>query len=179
MTTRTQLRKTALSLPEAVEQRTRPGVVVFAVRDRRFAASDEDGRVRLYLSGADAQEVLAAHPSAERLTRGTTSIGVVVPLSDINGQQLNHWVRRAWLSRAPKRLAAPMIAAETADVAVGDLPTAIGNPARRALAAVGITTLARVAESTEAQLLAMHGVGPKAVRVLREALRSSGRSLAE
>ncbi|MGK8491526.1 hypothetical protein [Nocardia asiatica] len=178
MTTRAQLRKTALSLPEAVEQRTRPGVVSFAVHDRQFAAL-EDQRVRLYLSDADAQEVLAAHPSAERLTRGAASIGVGIPLSDINGQQLNHWVRRAWLSRAPKRLAAPMIAAEAADFAVGDLPAAIGNPARRALAAVGITTLAQVAECTEARLLAMHGVGPKAVRILCETLRTSGRSLAE
>ncbi|WP_342216611.1 helix-hairpin-helix domain-containing protein [Nocardia asiatica] len=62
---------------------------------------------------------------------------------------------------------------------MGDLPAAIGNPARRALAAVGITTLAQVAECTEARLLAMHGVGPKAARILRETLRTSGRSLAE
>jgi predicted flap endonuclease-1-like 5' DNA nuclease len=34
----------------------------------------------------------------------------------------------------------------------------------------GITTLDQVAELSDAELGAMHGVGPKAVRVLREAL---------
>jgi hypothetical protein len=34
----------------------------------------------------------------------------------------------------------------------------------------GITTLAQVAAVTDAELLAMHGVGPRAVRILREAL---------
>ncbi|WP_449064796.1 hypothetical protein [Planomonospora algeriensis] len=60
---------------------------------------------------------------------------------------------------------------------VGDLPKAIGRPATQALADVGLTTLAQIAELTEAELLAMHGVGPKAVRVLREALGATGRTL--
>lgn len=37
-----------------------------------------------------------------------------------------------------------------------------------ALAAAGVTTLADVAARTDAELLALHGVGPKAVRILRE-----------
>lgn len=52
----------------------------------------------------------------------------------------------------------------------GDLPKAIGRPATRALTSAGITTLAKVAALTDAELLALHGVGPKAVRILREAL---------
>ncbi|MGV9299915.1 hypothetical protein [Amycolatopsis sp. NPDC003676] len=92
-----------------------------------------------------------------------------MPIGDLNGQQLNHWVRRAWLARAPKRLAAPVAAAGTAVAGeVGDLPKAIGSPATRALHGAGITTLAQTAEWTDAELLALHGVGPKAVRLLRE-----------
>lgn len=58
--------------------------------------------------------------------------------------------------------------------AVGDLPKAIGGPATRALASAGITTLAQVGELTRVQLLEMHGVGPKAVRILGEALGVTG-----
>ncbi|MEV8022089.1 hypothetical protein AB0O76_38400 [Streptomyces sp. NPDC086554] len=178
MTTLAQLRKAALSLPETVEQGVRPGVISFAVRDKRFAAADKDNFVQLHVPAAESDEVLAAHPTAERLTRGATAVGVRIPLGDINGQQLNHWVRRAWIARAPKRLAAQTTAGDGANAGeVGDLPRAIGGPATRALSAVGITTLAQVAELSSGELLAMHGVGPKAVRVLGEALSGTGHSL--
>lgn len=178
MTTLAQLRKTALSLPETAEQGTRFGMVAFTVRDKRFASMGNDNYVQLNLPAVEADEVLSTYPTAERLTSGATPIGVRVPLGDINGQQLNHWVRRAWLSRAPKRLAAQVAAADTAAAGeVGDLPKAIGNPTTQALIGAGITTLAQVAELTEAELLAVHGVGPKTVRLLGEALHATGRSL--
>lgn len=41
---------------------------------------------------------------------------------------------------------------------------------------MGVTTLDQVAEHTEKDLLAQHGVGPKAVRILREALAADGRT---
>jgi hypothetical protein len=167
VTTFAQLRKAALSLPEAVEQGARPGPVVFTVHDKRFTSLDEDGLVHLHLPAVEVDEVLAAHPSAERLVRGSAVVGVRVPIGDVNGQQLNHWVRRAWLGRAPKRLAG-RVAAGPGEV--GDLPAAIGKPATRALGGAGVTTLAQVAELTDAELLAMHGVGPKAVRLLREVI---------
>jgi predicted flap endonuclease-1-like 5' DNA nuclease len=50
-----------------------------------------------------------------------------------------------------------------------ELPRGIGQPATRALNGEGITSLEQAAAYTEAQLLALHGVGPKAIRVLREA----------
>ena len=59
-----------------------------------------------------------------------------------------------------------------------DFPKGIGNPARQALHAVGWTTLAQVAEHTEAQLKQLHGVGPKALKVLRQALSDKGLSFA-
>jgi hypothetical protein len=173
MTTRAQLRKTALSLPGTTEDDTRSGEVAFAVRGTRFASVDTDNRVLLHLPAADSDEVIGVHPTAERLARD----GVRVPLVDINGQQLNHWVRRAWLSRAPRALADQAAAADTAAPGrVGDLPRTIGRPATQALVGAGIDTLAALAEVSEAELRAMHGVGPKAVRILGEALAASGRS---
>jgi hypothetical protein len=57
-----------------------------------------------------------------------------------------------------------------------DLPR-IGAPATRALEATGRRRLSQVAELSEAELLALHGMGPKAARILREALAAKGLSL--
>ncbi len=57
---------------------------------------------------------------------------------------------------------------------VGDLPHEIGKTAARELAVHGITSLSRVAKRSKKQLLAIHGVGPKAVRILGEALSQKG-----
>ncbi|MCA0328327.1 MAG: DNA-binding protein [Actinobacteria bacterium] len=50
----------------------------------------------------------------------------------------------------------------------------IGAPATRALAAVGITELEQVAGRPASELLALHGFGPRAVRLLDEALADAG-----
>lgn len=55
----------------------------------------------------------------------------------------------------------------------------IGAPAARALAAHGVSTLEQVAALGESALLEMHGVGPKALGILRVALRELGLELAE
>jgi predicted flap endonuclease-1-like 5' DNA nuclease len=50
----------------------------------------------------------------------------------------------------------------------------IGKPATRALEAEGIRTLEDIARHSERELLAIHGVGPKAIRILREELEARG-----
>ncbi|WP_326551882.1 DNA-binding protein [Micromonospora sp. NBC_01813] len=61
---------------------------------------------------------------------------------------------------------------------VGDLPP-IGRPANSALLAAGVTTLAEVATYRRDDLLAMHGVGPKAVGILATALAERGLTFAD
>ena len=56
------------------------------------------------------------------------------------------------------------------------LPTTIGMAATRVLELAGVTTLEGVSAYTERELLDLHGVGPKAVRILREALDAEGLS---
>ena len=56
---------------------------------------------------------------------------------------------------------------------IGDLPP-IGRPANSALLAAGIGSLAEVAACSRSELLAMHGVGPKAIRILEAALDAQG-----
>ncbi|RYE06893.1 MAG: hypothetical protein EOP22_19880 [Hyphomicrobiales bacterium] len=53
----------------------------------------------------------------------------------------------------------------------------IGRPATSALAALGITTLEAAAALGEKQLLAQHGIGPRAVSILRDALAGQGKDL--
>lgn len=57
------------------------------------------------------------------------------------------------------------------------LPKSIGAPATRALASAGYTELTQLAGVSASRLKALHGVGPKAVRLLREALEAQGLSL--
>ena len=57
---------------------------------------------------------------------------------------------------------------------VGDLPNEIGKTAARELSHNGISSLEHVAARSRKELLAIHGVGPKAVRILGEALSAKG-----
>ncbi len=52
------------------------------------------------------------------------------------------------------------------------LPTTIGRPATRALRVAGIETLEQLTEHTEKEILSLHGVGPKAIRLLKVELES-------
>lgn len=73
------------------------------------------------------------------------------------------------------RLATPR---ERAPLPSGTPVPRIGAPATRALRAAGITTLEEVARMTEADLAALHGVGPMAIDRLRDALAARGLSFA-
>jgi len=57
-----------------------------------------------------------------------------------------------------------------------DLPK-IGAPATNALNGAGYYRLEQLTHITEAELMALHGVGPKAVRILKEALAARGLAL--
>ena len=59
-----------------------------------------------------------------------------------------------------------------------DLPKT-GAPAQRALESAGITTLKQLTDVTEAELLMLHGMGQKAVRILRGELKAKGWSFRE
>jgi predicted flap endonuclease-1-like 5' DNA nuclease len=59
------------------------------------------------------------------------------------------------------------------------LPPGIGRPALRALEDAGLSTLGQLAKRRESELARLHGVGPKALRILRDALRAGGASFAK
>jgi len=55
-------------------------------------------------------------------------------------------------------------------------PKGVAKPAIRALAAAGFTSLDQLANASERQLTALHGMGPKALEILRRALAERGKS---
>lgn len=50
----------------------------------------------------------------------------------------------------------------------------LSAPARRALENEGITTVSRLAEYSDAEILALHGVGPGSLPALQTALENDG-----
>ena len=58
--------------------------------------------------------------------------------------------------------------------AAGDLTPRIGRVAARALSANGFSRYEDLTAVTPAQLLGIHGVGPKAIRILEEELAARG-----
>lgn len=52
----------------------------------------------------------------------------------------------------------------------------MGEPARRALTAAGFTHLEQLTEASEKEVAKLHGMGPKAMRVLKEELAKRGLS---
>lgn len=59
-----------------------------------------------------------------------------------------------------------------------DFPEGLAAPARRALAGAGFEQLDQLTRVSAADLLKLHGMGPKALRQLREALAERGLALA-
>lgn len=61
---------------------------------------------------------------------------------------------------------------------VSELPK-ISKPANRELHNAGFYKLEQFTEVTESEILKIHGVGPKAVRILNEALKEKGLAFAK
>ena len=63
--------------------------------------------------------------------------------------------------------------------AIPDFPPGLPRPALRALNAAGYSRLDQLKRAREEDLLKLHGFGPKALRLLREAFASRGQSSAK
>lgn len=55
-----------------------------------------------------------------------------------------------------------------------NLPTNLSAPAQRALAGAGFTSLEQLAGVKEDEISRLHGLGPKTIRQLREAMAARG-----
>ena len=59
-----------------------------------------------------------------------------------------------------------------------DLPAGLGAPASRALAHAGYSRLEQLCAVRESDLRKLHGMGPKAIGLLRSAMAARGQSFA-
>ena len=71
------------------------------------------------------------------------------------------------------------VAQHKTGVAEPDFPTGLSKPAQRALAAAGYVRLEQLTTVRAAELLKLHGMGPKALGLLRRALEDQGLRLAD
>ena len=60
-----------------------------------------------------------------------------------------------------------------------DLPDKLAQPAQRALAAAGIQRLEQLTGFSEDEVKQLHGIGPNALKQLRQALAARGLSFAD
>jgi hypothetical protein len=60
-----------------------------------------------------------------------------------------------------------------------DLPTGLSKPAQRALAGAGYVRLEQFTKLREAEVIRLHGMGPKALDQIRRALAAKGLSFAD
>lgn len=67
---------------------------------------------------------------------------------------------------------------EDETVAASELTPRVGRTARRALAQHGFTRYSQLPAVTPDELLRLHGVGPKAIRILEEELAARGLAFA-
>ncbi|MBB6425517.1 phosphoribosylglycinamide formyltransferase [Sphingopyxis sp. JAI128] len=118
---RGRVRDLAMALPEADEV-TSHGMPCFGiVKGKKFAYFTEDhhgdGKIALLvkISGADEQAALI-EMDAERYYRpayfGDGWIGIRLDLGDTDWDAIGEWLRKSWLTVAPKKLAGLMGAAE-------------------------------------------------------------------
>ena len=75
-------------------------------------------------------------------------------------------------SDSGKRAEADALAASVKD----QLPAGLSQPALRAFARAGLATLADFTRVTERDVRRLHGVGPKAIVILRAALKQQGQA---
>lgn len=60
------------------------------------------------------------------------------------------------------------------DPNASDLPPKLSAPAQRALAEAGYTHLKQLTAVSEKEILQLHGMGPRALSMLREAMAAKG-----
>jgi hypothetical protein len=174
MTTLARLRKGALALPE-VEEGKHGAMVAFTVRSRTIAARLKDRqRVEFPVPADRIDALLDELPGAEPVLNDGEPAWVRLVLADLDVRVLDRLLLQAWEMVAPAEIVAARHP-HSPTRPPPDLPP-IGRPATAALTLFGVTSLEKVATYTAAELLDLHGVGPRAIRILEEALAAEGRS---
>ena len=108
-----QVRNYAMSLPEVTEE-PHFHYTSFRVKSKIFVTvPPEDTHIHVFVTDEEREMALALYPEfAEKLVWGSKVVGVRVALATAKAEMVNQLVKQAWLRKAPKRLAASLLAAE-------------------------------------------------------------------
>lgn len=170
-----QVRRHAMALPEA-EEGTHFRLPSFKVAGKGFVGTQNGDTHAIASVGRDEAEALAdeAPDVFEVVWRtGGIFVGVRIELAAVSDDRLAEVIGHAWRHRAPRRLVA-------AHPEAGDpLPSGLGRPATRALDDAGHTSLHDLTTVSEHEVASLHGVGPAAMRRLRDALARTERTFAD
>ena len=103
-----EVRRCALSLPEAMEE-PHFHYTSFRVRGKIFAAAPPEGEyLHLFVSAEDRRMALTQNPDfLEELHWGKRVAGLRVLLPGARAKVVNALLSRAWSNKAPARLATP------------------------------------------------------------------------
>lgn len=145
--------------PEASEVISN-GMAGFVLHDSLvwFAGAGQD--VEFYPRGHHFKKVYAAELAGYRTSKGAILFPSSAPLpAKFIARIVHDRVRENTLSAKP--------------TPVG-IPDKLGAPAKRALANAKITSLVILAKHTEAEIVALHGMGPGSLPALRAALKAAG-----
>ncbi len=103
------VRKIALSLPEAYEHRSYGGREAFRVKNKNFAYIREDGAsIAIYVSDLGEKEALLASDSRKFFTTPHYDgyPMVLIRYNKVGVKELHELLTDAWRARAPKRVLA-------------------------------------------------------------------------
>ncbi len=104
MVTLREVRRMALSLPEANEE-DHHGMPSFRIRKKIFATVPSDEHVHVMLGAEETDMAVSADPDAiEELWWGKRLSGVRVTLAAVDRELLAELLREAWRRRAPRKL---------------------------------------------------------------------------
>lgn len=187
------VRRIALALPETDEHGSHRGGTAWRVPRKHFVWERPLGKKDVADLGGEAPDgpVLGVQVADEgvkwAIIEGDPDVfftiphfdgypAVLVRLDRIAVPLLREIVTEAWLERAPAKLAKEYEARLTGGGEVG-LPAALSAPAARALGEAGYGSRHQLDGVSQRELLALHGVGPKAVEVLSDALSDQGLGL--
>lgn len=181
VTTDDDVRQLATALP-AVTEKPAYGTPAFYVSQKIFARiHDQPGVLVSWRASMEAREELLHSDPGKFFTTDHYAghPSVLVRLDRVDREELNELLVEAWAARAPRRL----LTAHEPELFPGrpgrtsgasDFPRTMGTVAPRELEAHGITHIGQLPSWTERELLAIHGVGPKAIHILREELDARG-----
>ncbi|HSB92423.1 MAG TPA: DUF1801 domain-containing protein [Flavitalea sp.] len=175
---RTTIRKTVPQAEEAVKY----GIPTFVLGGNLIHFAAFKNHIGIY-PGPAGISAFAKELSKYQTSKGTIQLPIDEPIPmELIKRIVQFRVQQTELkaklkSAKPKKSGAKPELSKTPNKAGNDFMRSISAPARRALAAAGISTPRQLSKYSASQLLAMHGMGPSSIPKIEAELNAVGLAL--